>query len=208
MTETISTRQLLRQGQSLLKKELPSWKKYKGYGLYRRTEDFVQWIVLDPSSYESSFRIHYAVQALAERFPVEALTLGDFVRSDMGGEFRVFQETLLKDGSNFTRRVISQIKPLSSIDLTARIIDEFLAERRINHVASPVAQGIAKIMQGQMQEGRLLLEYAIQWYTHMEASWAQENMKCLQQWISADDMSLLQQLKQAAQEGGLLLRLT
>ena len=51
MKTQVSSRQLSRKWQALLAQRLSGWIKYGTYGLYRRTEDFVQWLVLDPSAY-------------------------------------------------------------------------------------------------------------------------------------------------------------
>jgi hypothetical protein len=207
MTKSTPTRQLLRKGRSLLSRRLPQWTKYRGHGLYRRTEDFVQWLVLDPSSYKTAFRVHYAVQALAERFPVESLTLGDFVRSDLGIELSFLSESLLKNPDEFVEYTINQVSPTATVPFSARSVDDFLEERKTKHVSALVAQGIAKIAQGDIQLGRTFLCEAVDWYNCIDTPWAKSNLDRIQAWLMANDLVILERLRSDAYVGASLLHL-
>jgi hypothetical protein len=207
MTESTSTRQLLRASQSLLSKALPQWMKHRRQGLLRRTEDFVQWLLIAPSAYEPSFRIHYAIQALAEQFPVEAVTLGDYIRGDNGEELRFTTELLTSEPQSLIAPVIQQVVPASNIELSAKVVGEFLEDRQFDHVSARVAQGIAKAVQGDIQGGRKLFQEAVSWYNRIDTPWAKLNQERIQIWLSNTDSALLNQLKHDATAGASLLRL-
>jgi len=207
MKTQISSRQLSRKWQALLAQRLSGWIKYGTYGLYRRTEDFVQWLVLDPSAYEPILRVHYTIQTLAEQFPAADLTLGGIVRNSQGGELRLNAELIVQDVEQTTTAIMIQIAPAITDSFSAESVAQFLDTRQFTHVSAFVGRGIAAVALGDKDLGQHLFRVAFAQYQQMTATWARPLEARVHKWLEIEDKELLNQLRRDALVGAELLRL-
>ena len=207
MKTQASARHLSRTWQTLLAQRLSGWTKHRTYGLYRRTEDFVQWVVLDPSIYDSTLRIHYAVQTLAEQFPTEALTLGDIVRNSQGGELRLSAELPVQDTEQILAAIVGQIAPSVAIPFSAEHVAQFLDTHQFVHGSAILARGVAAVILGDTESGRNLLKAAFDQYHQMPPIWARALADRIHTWLETEDERMLNQVRRDALVGAKLLHL-
>lgn len=207
MTNSHSSRQVSRKLQSLCLNALPLWQKHRTYGLYRCTEDFVQWLIFDSSAYTASVRVQYAIQPLAVQFPAEALTIGDMIRNTDSGELRVDQLQLDENNYKIVQNIIEQVAPSATLAFTIEDVVEYLNHYSKDHVAVLIAQGIAIIAFGEAQQGREIFQVAYDWYQRIDTAWAHiEELRVLS-WLNTPDNELISLLRRDAAVGKALLHL-
>ncbi|MCL5950927.1 MAG: hypothetical protein M1132_04265 [Chloroflexi bacterium] len=188
-------------------KRLPGWRKYGRRGLYRRTEDFVQWLHLEPSAFAARTVPQYAVQALAEQLPSVALTLGDRVRDRRGVEFWFEPGDWDTRSSEILESILEQIDPSGFEPLTPQAVIAFLERSGMDHVSAVATRGIAAIVAGSVDEGVHFLREAASWYGRMDIGWARQNEAVVRSWLSASPDDLLSVLRHDAEKGAELLHL-
>ncbi len=180
---------------------LPEWRKHRTYALYRRTEDFVQWLIFDISRFDILVVPHYAVQALAEEDPAEALTLGQRVHDSQGTDLWIRPDEWVKNESYLVNQIISQIAPPALEPLTVDAVIKFLNSFGFDHVAAITARGIASIIAGSIDEGQHYLEAAAKWYGSMNPEWAKKKEEHIRTWLACSPDALIKVLRQDAEEG-------
>lgn len=207
MNKLFTSRQLRTQWQGFLAKKLLSWQKYSTYGFYRRTEDFVQWLVFDQSTYEHTLRVHCAMQTLAEQFPTPDLTLGKIIRDHKGGELRISSQLTSKDIEYIIAEIINQVQPSVIAPLSTEGVAELLNKYDGVHTSAFVARGVIDIIRGDNNNGRHSFMIALEKYHQIDAMWARPLEKHIQEWLSLDDEELFNQIRHDGQIGVNILRL-
>jgi hypothetical protein len=152
--------QLQRQVRDACHLLLPSWFKYRKGGLYRRTEDFVQWLYFDIVEYRIALRPFYSVQALAAQIPAVVYNLGIEVRSPNGFSTWIEPEMWLHDRVPILDYVIQQVKPPPEEPLNTESILQFVHLLDHDHQDVAVAKGIASIALGDFKRGYAYLIFA------------------------------------------------
>lgn len=201
------TRQLQSNCQTACLARLFDWHKRKSYGLFRKTDDFVQWIIFEDSRFNPLIVPHYSVQALAEQFPTEALTLGRRVQSKRGGDLWISAEELNTNQADIIDAIIVQTVPSPLQQLDAQAVAKFINEFGTSHVSALTTYGIACVVLGNIDDARKFLREAAERYKKMSTSWASQNERTLQEWLSTSDEQLMHVLRQEARKGADLLRL-
>ncbi|MDL1895770.1 hypothetical protein FBQ82_05820 [Anaerolineae bacterium CFX7] len=202
-----TSRQLQSKFQSVCLKYLPEWRKRSSYGLYRCTDDFVQWILFDDSRFNVQLVPHYAVQALAEQFPKEALTLGRRVQNARGGDLWIEPDSWQEQENETIRSIMAQVEPPALKPFGAQEVIEFLDRFGVSHVSAMTTYGIALVVLGNVDKGRVYLVHAAHLYKKMKAPWAEQNEQQIQSWLAHSPDELLRILRQDAKKGAKLLRL-
>lgn len=192
--------------QRAVHKRLAGWHKRSSIGVYRRSDDFVQWIILDRTSY-GPIRPTFAVQALATQFPVEALTIGDFVRTAEHNPLSIEWDAWNMDQERFIEDILAATQPPITTPLVATVIMDYLKMVPNNHVDFLVARGIASVVLGQNEGGRHHLEQALKQYSQMDVDWAREEEQRIRSWLACSDATLLAKLREDAQAGAATLKL-
>lgn len=203
----MTNRQLTRSCQSAFLNRLADWHRHHSYGLYRRTDDFVQWFLLQKSSFDVLVRPAFAMQALAQQESSETITLGDMARTQQGAELWITPEHWSDQQSFLVDMIIDQIKPSITVPLTAATVRDYLEGVPNNHVDFLVARGIASVVLGQNEGGRHHLEQALKQYSQMDVDWAREEAQRIRSWLACSDATLLAKLREDAQAGAELLNL-
>lgn len=186
---------------------LVSWRKHRKYALYRRTEDFVQWLVFDTSEFSVAARPHYSIQALATQFPAESLTLGDMVRDKRGLESWITPDEWKTQHDEIVDRIIVEINPPALEPFTVDAVLEFLNHFKSDHVSAITAYGIAMIITGNIEDGYYRLRQALAQYKNIPSPWARVEEAHLNGWLSCGPEDIVSVLRQQAATGAQLLRL-
>lgn len=192
--------------QRAVHKRLAGWHKRSSIGVYRRSDDFVQWIILDRTSY-GPIRPTFAIQALATQFPAEALTIGDFVRTAEHNPLSIEWDAWNMDQERFIEDILAATQPPITTPLVATVIMDYLKMVPNNQVDFLVARGIASVVLGQNEGGRHHLEQALKQYSQMDVDWAREEAQRIRSWLACSDATLLAKLREDAQAGAALLNL-
>ncbi len=202
-----TSRQLQSNCQSTCLKRLPEWRKRRFYGLYRCTDDFVQWILFEKSRFNIQVVSHYAVQALAEQFPEEALTLGRRVRNVKGGDLWIQPNDWESQPNEIAEAILSQVDPPPLKPLSAQEVIDFLDRLGSEHVSALTTYGIAFVTLGDTDRGYKYFEDAVHSYKKMNVAWAESNQRRIQSWLAHSPDQLLATLRHDAKIGVKLLRL-
>ena len=187
--------------------KLPSWRKHRKNALYRRTEDFVQWLLFDTSSFRVAVVPHFALQALAVQFPTKALTLGDRVRNTQGSGLWITPDDYKTKREEIAERIVQQVNPPALEPLTNQAILMFLERLQSTHASAVTARAVTKIVEGDFDDGYRYLNQALDKFRRISAPWARIEEARLNGWLSCASEDIIYVLRQQAQVGIQLLRL-
>jgi hypothetical protein len=187
--------------------KLTVWHKYRKYALYRRTEDFIQWLLFDTSEFGVAARPHYSIQALATQFPAEALTLGDCIRDKRGVELWLRSDDWQPRKDEIVEQIVRQIDPPAFEPFTIEVVVDFLNRFKSEHIAAITARGIAALIAGDMGKGYAHLKQALKKNKDDPRSWARVEEARLNGWLSCSPDDIVSVLRQQAEIGAQLLRL-
>jgi hypothetical protein len=195
--------QLQRQVRDACHLLLPSWFKYRKGGLYRRTEDFVQWLYFDIVEYRIALRPFYSVQALAAQIPAVVYNLGIEVRSPNGFSTWIEPEMWLHDRVPILDYVIQQVKPPPEEPLNTESILQFVHLLDHDHQDVAVAKGIASIALGDFKRGYAFFEDARSMLMRNPdpPSWVLVERGRIERWLSQGPDTILSVLREDAREG-------
>jgi hypothetical protein len=201
-----NAKKIARNCQSACYKQLSGWEKWRSIAIYRRTEDFVQWLLFETLSFQA-VRPSYAIQALATQFTEVSLTIGDFARTDQGTPLYIEWESWSSFHENLMEVVLSEVQPSVTVPLTTQTVIDYLDMVPNNHVNFLVTRGIANIVTGNTDLGRRNLKKAQDWYGQITTSWAREEEHRILSWLELSNETLLSKLREDAQVGATLLKL-
>jgi hypothetical protein len=201
--DSVKRTQLQRQVRDAFQALLPSWLKYRKGGLYRRTEDFVQWLYFDIVEYRIAIRPYFSVQALAAQIPAAAFTLGSEIRSSAGLSTWIEPENWTQERDQILRYVIQQVNPKTAKPLTTELILSYLESLDDNHYCIPIAQGIASIVLGHNEVGRAFFKDARERLMHNSdpAPWVLVEKARIERWLSHGPVTIISALREDAKEG-------
>ena len=177
---------------------LPDWRKYrKKTFIYRKTEDFVQWLVFEPVGYKIAARPWYSIQALAEQCPRIDLTLGGIIRSRDGFDSWLTPQVWENEAADVITYIIGQTKPNALQPLTISSVEAFLQEQFLSgdHFSVWIASGIAAIVQQEYERGYMLLRQARHMLSQINQSWAVKDTSRLDRWLACPPESILDTLR-------------
>lgn len=186
---------------------LELWKKYRKYGLYRRTEDFAQWLIFDVSNFDIKIRPSYSIQALATQFPTIALTLGNHIRDKRGVELWLKVDDWKNRKGEIIDRIAQQIVPPALEPLTIEAIMEFFDRFESDHESAITARGIATIIAGEMEPGYAYFRQALEKYKNIPYPWARVEEARLTGWLACAPEDIVAVLRHEAEIGAQLLGL-
>lgn len=203
----MNRRQLQREVQRELGKQLPSWSVRKGLGLYRLHPHFVQWLTLGAAEFDVRIQPAFGVQLLAAQFDAEALTLGAEIRSPTGHEWWVTPELWSQEANQMVAYIVERVRPHAHEPFTTEAILDFLRTLPDQHPSIPTARGVAYIVLGDVETGRAFLEKAMSQYTRIQVHWAEVETERIRGWLSLPPDALIVQLAHDARRGAELLGL-
>lgn len=186
---------------------LASWHKHRKNALYRRTEDFVQWLLFDTSEFRVATRPHYSIQALATQFPTIALTLGNHIRDKRGVALWLKVDDWKKRKEEIIDRIAQQIVPPALEPLTIEAIMEFFDRFESDHESAITARGIATIIAGEMEAGYAYFRQALEKYKNIPYPWARVEEARLTGWLACAPEDIVAVLRHEAEIGAQLLGL-
>lgn len=176
---------------------LPHWRKYRRKALYRRTEDFVQWLVFDPVGFMPAVRLWTSIQALAAQLPTIDLTLGGIISSRDRFDVWLTPQLWESEKADVISYVVSQIKPNALEPLTIPSIEKFLQDQFVSsdHFSLWLASGVAAMVQQKYERGYRLLRQARQGLSQVNQPWAVADVARLDSWLGCPPQSLLGALR-------------
>jgi hypothetical protein len=195
--------QLQRQVRDACHLLLPSWFKYRKGGLYRRTEDFVQWLYFDIVEYRIALCPFFSVQDLASQIPAPVFTLGGEIRAPNGLSTWIEPENWLHEREQILNYVIQQVKPAPEKLLNTELIFQFLHLLDNNHYRFAIAKGIASIALGDFEGGYSFFEDARSMLMRNPdpPSWVLVERGRIERWLSQGPDTILSVLREDAKEG-------
>ncbi|MBX7254234.1 MAG: hypothetical protein K1X50_19800 [Candidatus Promineofilum sp.] len=176
---------------------LPHWKKYLKKALYRKTEDFVQWLVFDTVGYKTAVRPWYSIQVLAVQLPTIDLTLGGIIRSRDGFDSWLTPQVWENDAADVITHIINHIKPNAMEPLNVGSIEVLLREQFLSsdHFNAWIASGIAAIVQQEYERGYMLLGQARHVLSQVNQPWAVADTSRLDKWLKCPPETILDTLR-------------
>ncbi|MCB8939096.1 MAG: hypothetical protein H6654_14945 [Ardenticatenaceae bacterium] len=193
--------ELQREIQKTFLSLLPSWNQWRKSALYRRTEDFIQWLSLDVSNLKVAIRLNYSIQSLAVQFPAISLTIGNEIRDLENHEWWITPSNWQEQSEEITEYILRHIQPSPVKDLTEKAILEFLNNIENNHPSVLTAQGITYISLHDIPRGFAYLEKARNRYSEIPAPWAQTETNRLTEWLTSSPEQILDLLRKDAKKG-------
>lgn len=199
--------QLSKDCQAACAARLPGWQKYRSYGLYRRTEDFVQWLFFGVSDYEVQVIPSYGIQPLAIQFPTGTISLGGRVPNSRGADYWISPEEWVAHQPKLVEHILNQIAPSVVEPLSIDSIITFLELFKERDELGMVSYGIATVVAGEFTKGLSYLEKAMTVYERSRLDWSKATAQRLKSWLAYSSDELLAQLRQDAVVGGTILGL-
>jgi hypothetical protein len=197
---------LAQKCQRTVYKQLSGWHKRGSIGVYRRTDDFVQWLIFDPMSF-GPVRPTFSIQALATQFPAEALTIGGYIQDNRGLPLYIEWDDWYSRQEELVRYMITKIEPSVFKALHESIVLEYLGNHTFEHVDELVLYGIALAATGDIDAGKHYFTQALKQYSQMDVDWAREEEQRIRSWLECSDATLLSKLREDAQAGVATLKL-
>jgi hypothetical protein len=188
---------------------LPSWFKYRKGGLYRRTEDFVQWLYFDIVEYRIALRPSFSVQDLASQIPAPVFTLGGEIRSPNGLSTWIEPDNWLHEREQILDYVVQQVRPSPEKPLTTGSILQFLHLLGDDHHSFAIAKGIALMVLGDFERGYAFFEDARSLLTRNPdpPPWVLVERGRIERWLSQGPDTIVSVLREDAREGMRILRI-
>lgn len=200
-------RQFVKSCQAACAAQLPGWRKRRSYGLYRCTDDFVQWLVFEASNYAVEVVPAYGIQSLAIQFPAEAISLGGRVRDRRGVAYWIRPDEWAERQADLVDCILSQVAPSVFDPLAVRNVHTFLEPFKEQGEFGMLNYGIAAILAGAVVEGRNYVEKAMAVYDRSSLAWSSVLAHRLRSWLSATPEALLTHIRRDALGGATLLAL-
>lgn len=199
--------QLQRQIRDSCHRRLPSWSKYRKGGLYRRTEDFVQWLYFDIVEYRIAIRPFFSVQDLASQIPAPVFTLGDEIRSPTGFSTWIEPEIWSREREQILDYVVQQVKPVPEKPITTESILQFLLLLGDNHHSFAIAKGIASIVLGNFERGYTFFATARNMLMRNPdpPTWVVVERERIERWLSEGPDTIVSVLREDARQGARIL---
>jgi hypothetical protein len=199
--------QLQRQVRDTCHLLLPSWLKYRKGGLYRRTEDFVQWLYFDIVEYRIALRPFFSVQALATQIPAVVYNLGSEVRSPIGLSTWIEPENWLHGREQILDYMVQKVKPTPGKPITTDSVLQFLHLLDDDHQNVVVAKGIATVVLGDFKQGYAFFEDARSRLMRNPdpPPWVLIEKARIERWLSHSHDMIVSALREDAREGARIL---
>ncbi|HEX2911257.1 MAG TPA: hypothetical protein VH186_10645 [Chloroflexia bacterium] len=147
---------------------LSDWREYSrtkaGGQLYRRNQDFVQWLGFQVFSRENRVVAGYAIQALAKQNDFPGATIVKRIRKRSGEEWWVTPDEWALDSDKVVEITLKQIFPDPYRPLDNKDILKMTSKSRLKSPGEFEMHGITLVVNNQLVKGKKYLKKAFDGY--------------------------------------------
>lgn len=193
--------------QRQLRQLLPKWSAYRGFSLYRRTEDFVQWLTLEISESGELGVPAFGLQPIALQFPYMALSIGGRVIRPGGGDFWFNENDWSVHSQEILNAILREAKPALTEDLDSEKILATISPVVHQNQFNLASYGVALVLFGDQERGRHHLEQAAAIYGASTLEWSLKTAVRIRQWLSVSAEDIFAVLRREATLGAEILKI-